>query len=174
MDHDTPTEPEPVLEPDPGDSPLVQFAEEELDIAGLGDEDADYNGALKGAVLDIIKVFSAQGHSGFSAGMVTAIVTKLMSYEPLTPLTGEDSEWTVLDYDSSHMHAQNRRCSHVFKQQDGTAYDSEAVIFRDADGEAAFTSRGSSRPITFPYVPTREYVTVDASNEHLVHTDHLA
>ena len=42
---------------------------------------------------EILLVFSSQGHSGMSAGITTSLVEKLMRYEPIGPLTGEDSEW---------------------------------------------------------------------------------
>jgi len=69
------------------------------------------------------------------------------------------AKWAELDYGDPNMAAQNKRCLHVFRRADGTAYDIEAVIFREPSG-ACFTGRGSSRDITFPYVPKREYVGV--------------
>lgn len=142
-------------------SELLRFAEEELDRIGVGDEDADYDGMLKTAVMEIMRVFSEQGHSGFSAGLVTSMVEKLMRFEPLSPLTGEEDEWTRLDY-SPDMAAQNRRCSTVFKRTDGTAYNIEGRIFREPNG-VCYTSKDSHVDISFPYVPTREYVDVPLS-----------
>jgi hypothetical protein len=62
---------------------------------------------------------------------------------------------------------QNKRCSHVFKQADrfdGQAYDIDGIIFydwyTDEEGNKSksyFTSADSRVPVTFPYVPTREY-----------------
>lgn len=154
-------------------SPLVRFAERELDLAGVGDPDADYDGALKGAVLEIVKVFSEQGHSGMSAAMVIAMAEKLMRFEPLTPLSGEDSEWNdVGDFGSSHMRWQNNRCSHVFKRHDGLAYDAEGIVFEDADG-ARFTARGSHVPVTFPYAPRREVVRIADADDPEVDRDRL-
>lgn len=138
---------------------LIEYAECELDYAGLGDADSDYGGMLKTAALDLIRVFAEQGHSGASAAMVTGIVERLMRFEPLTPLTGADDEWNILDYDD-HLYAQNRRCSRVFKRADGTAFDVEGRIFREPDG-SCYTSRNSHVDITFPYTPTQEYVDVD-------------
>jgi hypothetical protein len=45
---------------------------------GLFDEDSDYGGMLGEAVLELVKVFSKQGHSGFSA-----MLTKEMFYRLL-------------------------------------------------------------------------------------------
>ena len=44
----------------------------------------------------------------------------------------------------------------MFKEN-GEAYDGEGRIFRDPDG-SCFTSIDSRVPVTFPYVPKREYV----------------
>ena len=144
-------------------SNLVEYAERELDLAGWNDPDGMYGTLVKDAVLDLVRLFSDQGHSGMSASIVTSIVEKLMRYEPLTPLTGEDNEWTVLNYDDD-IAAQNKRCSHVFKRADGTAYDIEGRVFREPNG-SCYTGRGSRVDITFPYNPTREYVDVAEDTE---------
>lgn len=44
-------------------------------------------------ILEIIEVFSNQGHSGFSAGYAISVLERLLRYKPLTPLTGEPDEW---------------------------------------------------------------------------------
>ena len=117
------------------------------------------------ALLDIGRVFSVQGHSGSSADWCIATLTPLLSFKPLRPLTGEDSEWVLHNF-GGECYAQNSRCSHVFKRHDGSAYDSEAVIFREPDG-ACFHSFHSRRDITFPYSPRRVYadVPLEATDE---------
>lgn len=75
------------------DSNLVRHAERELRLAGLFDEDSDYNGMLGAATLDIVRVFADQGHSGYSAALVTDLTSRLMRFEPLTPLTSDPAEW---------------------------------------------------------------------------------
>lgn len=133
-------------------SNLIDHAKSEMDIAGLTESGDEYDRMVREAVIEIITKFSEQGHSGFSAPMVVSIVEKLMRFQPLTPLTGGDDEWTEV-WDG---HFQNKRCGHVFKEN-GEAYDSEGRIFEDPDG-SRFTSRESRVPVTFPYVPTREIV----------------
>ena len=108
-------------------------------------------------VLELLDVFSKQGHSGFSAPYCISTFKKLASLEPLGPLTGADDEWTEV-VDGRML--QNNRCGHVFKDsKDGQAYDIEGRIFREPNG-CCFTSRDSRVPITFPYTPTSEYVDV--------------
>jgi hypothetical protein len=116
-------------------------------------------------LIDMVRVFSVEGHSGFSASFAIAQIGALLRFEPLGPLTGGEDEWCVLDYNAD-MEAQNKRCGHVFRRADGTAYDSEAVIFREPNG-ACFTSRHSRADVTFPYTPKRSYANVpfDATEE---------
>ena len=59
-------------------SPLQTYAYEWLDSRGLFDDDADYGGLLGEAILDLIKVFSKQGHSGFSAGLTREMFYRLL------------------------------------------------------------------------------------------------
>lgn len=133
-------------------SNLVEHAKREMEIAKLGG--TLYDGMLPEAVLEIIKVFSKQGHSGMSASIVTSVVEKLMRFEPLSPLTGENEEWNEV---GEGMY-QNRRCSHVFKNGEG-AYDIQGKVFRDPDG-GCYTNGKSHVPVIFPYIPETEYVDV--------------
>ena len=109
-------------------------------------------------VLELIRVFAAQGHSGSSAPYCIGLFTKLANFEPIAPLTGEDDEWSEV----SDGVFQNKRCSHVFKDNDrfgGQAYDIEGRVFGYPDG-SCYTHSDSFMPITFPYTPTTEYVDV--------------
>lgn len=139
-------------------SNMVEFAKNELRLLRSGNEPDEMQDMMDAHIVGMVEKFADQGHSGFSASYAVGILEKVLRFEPVTPLTGEDDEWTALDY-GDDMAAQNKRCSHVFKRKDGTAYDIEAVIFENADG-SRFTSKGSRRNITFPYRPTREYVKV--------------
>ena len=136
-------------------SSLEEYARSEMQIAGLFDADSDYGGAIAEGVLKLIKMFSDEGHSGASAGMSLSIFEKVARFRPLTPLTGEDSEWNEIG-DGSY---QNNRCSSVFKERDGTAYDINGKVFREPSG-ACYTNHKSRVAVTFPYVPKTEYVDV--------------
>jgi|SRR5579863_2061935 len=135
-------------------SNLEAHAKKEMEIAGLFDKDSDYGGMLADAVMKMIKVFGDEGHSGFSANMAINIFEKVARFEPLTPLKGTDDEWMEIGPDEF----QNIRCSHVFKKN-GAAYDIDGRIFREPNG-VCYTSFESRVPVTFPYVPKREYVDV--------------
>lgn len=141
------------------ESNLVRHAREELQRAGLLDSDSDYGGALGRDVMEMVKRFSDDGHSGLSAAAAISLFEKLARFEPITPLTGEDDEW---EHVARHLY-QNKRYPYVFREG-GEAYDIEGRIFRHPDG-ACFTSRESRVPVTFPYTPTREYVDVPEETE---------
>jgi hypothetical protein len=138
---------------------IREFARDELTRAGLFDASSDYGGMMGEAIMKMIEVFAEEDHSDFSAGMAVSLFQRLASWEPLTPLTGEDDEWMEV----GDGYYQNRRCSHVFKRN-GAAYDIEGRVFRKPNG-ACFTSSDSRIPVTFPYTPKREYVDVSGTSE---------
>jgi len=140
------------------------YAREEFRAAGWMNEDGEFNDEMQEAicthVVELLKVFEEEGHSGSSAPYAINLFKKLANFEPIVPLTGEEWEWNQI---SDGLY-QNRRCSHVFRDQNG-AYDTEGRIFYDwfpdEDGnlrKAYYTNKESRVPITFPYTPTQEFV----------------
>jgi hypothetical protein len=147
-------------------SNLTKHAERELTLIGYDGKD-EYNNMAKDAILELIETFAKQGHSGFSAPYVANMFHKLANYEVLSPLTGNDDEWSdVLDERSSSdtkMLFQNNRDSRVFKDEKG-AYFLNAIVWQETiDGnDTHFTSRDSRRYIkSFPFTPKTFYVKVD-------------
>lgn len=138
-------------------SNLIDFAKSELDLVGMTENSTEEsNVAMRQHLLKMIEVFSNEGHSGFSANYAVAILQKLLRLEPLSPLTGRDSEWNLIS-DKEKLY-QNKRCSHVFKEN-GKAYDINGKVFVQENG-SAYTSADSRVDVTFPYVPKTEYVKV--------------
>jgi hypothetical protein len=143
----------------------------EFRAAGWTDENGKFNDEMQEAicthVLKLLEVFDGEGHSGSSAPYAINLFKQLASFEPVAPLTGEDWEWTdVSEYGGRNngILYQNKRCGHVFKDDEG-AYDSDGIVWYDwhtdeKTGEkykSHFTSRESKVPVTFPYTPKREY-----------------
>lgn len=120
--------------------------------------DDEMNREMARGLIDLVRVFGAQGHSGFSASYAASALAPLLRFEPIHPLNGDEDEWAALNYNSD-MQAQNKRCGHVFRRADGSAYDGEAVVFREPNG-SCFTGMYSRRDITFPYAPRRVYADV--------------
>jgi hypothetical protein len=149
-------------------SNLNKHAIAEFKAAGWLDDTGAYIDEMQGAicehVLDLLRVFADEGHSGSTAPYAVNMFKKLAMFEPLVPLSGEDWEWTEVG-DGVF---QNKRCSRVFKQADrfnGQPYDLDGRVFREPDG-SCYTSKDSMVPITFPYTPKTEYVDVKGdSNE---------
>jgi len=154
-------------------SNMLSYAEGELNRIGLTEED-EYNGMMRKHILHMIKEFADEGHSGFSAKYAINILSKLMSFKPLSPLTGEDDEWVDVSEMSGTPHYQNKRRSSVFKDgKDGEAYDIDGKVFwewyKNKEGKLSktyYTCRESRVPITFLYEvpdkPIYEYRHSDA------------
>jgi hypothetical protein len=109
--------------------------------------------------VELLAVLSHQGHSGGSIGFAVQFFSAMARFKPWGPLTGVESEWGET-YD--HGTQQNIRCSHVFRDPDGRAYDSQGKVFRDPDG-SCYTNRDSKVFIEFPYTPKVEYVDMARS-----------
>jgi hypothetical protein len=157
-------------------SNILHHAKEEFRAAGWTDAEGKFNDEMQemmcNHVLKLLEVFDEEGHSGSSAPYAVNMFKKLAMFEPLVPLTGEDWEW----HETSRGTFQNRRCSHVFKDEDGRAYDIQGKVFYewverplepDEKGypgmhkfKSSYTSRDSRVYVTFPYTPTTEYVDV--------------
>lgn len=156
------------------ESSLERHAKRELQAVGykLDDQEDGPNQWIQRNLLELLAVFSMQGHSGFSAPYCIDMFQKLAKFEPVVPLTGDAAEWNEVGPGVF----QNNRCGHVFKQParfDGQPYDIEAVIFwewyeralePDEGGypgtireKSHFTCKDSARIISFPYTPKREY-----------------
>jgi len=151
---------------------MIDFAKSELDRIGMTDEDRtgdDMNFCLRDHILRMVDEFSEEGHSGSSASYALDILKKLLAFEPLTPLTGEDDEWTdVYEENDGTTVYQNKRKSSVFKTHLG-AYDIDGKVFWEwhTDEESGekfkiyFSGNGSRMPVEFPYTtpdkPIYEY-----------------
>jgi hypothetical protein len=151
-------------------SNLEKHALIEFRAAGWVDENGKYIDEMQQLiceqVVQLLSMFSEHGHSGTSAPYTINLFKQLAMFEPLVPLTGEDWEWVDISEYGGRGNGplyQNKRCGHVFKDDDG-AYDSEGIIFYDyyinEEGQKVkshFTCRESRVPITFPYSPSKEY-----------------
>ena len=149
----------------------------EFKAAGWLNDDGTYIDEMQGMICDhvlkLLEVFDGEGHSGTSAPYAIRLFSRLASFEPLVPLTGEDWEWN----DTGH-NFQNKRASHVFKDTDtGECYDINGKVFlewaKPYDGRESqepyksyYTCRESRVPVTFPYTvpekPIYEYRWSDA------------
>lgn len=115
-------------------SNLVKHAEKELKLAGLFDKDSDYDGMLGEAVLELVKVFSKQGHSGFSAHQTLKIFNIVANYKPLTPIGATKDEWMDISEMSGYPRWQNtRRCTTFSRDGGKTWYDIDDKKLNNGD-----------------------------------------
>ena len=144
---------------------LEKHAREEFRAAGWMDENGDIKDEMQAAicadVLDLLNLFSKQGHSGSSGSYTINMFNRLVDFKCVAPLTGEDWEWN----DTGHDTYQNRRCSSVFKDKNtGECYDIDGKVFWEwqvsqSDGKpykSYYHSGGCATPVTFPYTPPKE------------------
>lgn len=135
---------------------LLEYAKNEL--AFIGCQDDEMQEMMNSQILDIIKLFSEQGHSGFSANYLINTLERLMRFKPLTPLTGEDIEWNkVFERSDGTVTYQNKRCSSVFKDvRNGetiSCHDIDGIAVSDNGGITWFSSGRFRKDVTFPYYP---------------------
>lgn len=149
---------------------LLDHAKLEMRLAGLYDKDSMYNGMLAESVEKLIKVFSAEGHSGYSAMASLRLFETLASYKILSPLKGTPDEWVnVSEYSNGSPMYQNKRLGSVFaKDVNGkNAYDIDGgPVFIDQHDCAYTCSESILRDIKFPYMPPkrREYIRRHSEN----------
>ena len=144
-------------------SNLQNHAERELKLAGYYDKDSDYGGMIPEAVLELMGVFSKQGHSGMSASLVRNIFNRLADFKNLTLLTGKDDEWNdigeTLNKSEKNEMYQNNRVGSVFKDgKDEQAYYSVAIVFQGEESHDSFTGsvgeiRSRQYVKSFPFTP---------------------
>ena len=135
---------------------LLEHAKYELSLL-RGDGPDDTQDEMDSHILRMVEEFAKEGHSGFSASYANGLLSRLLKYEPITPLTGEDSEWNG----AGDGLLQNNRCSYVFKDlESGEAYNIQGNVFRNQYG-CCFTSKYSAAPVVFPWSPPEHPNYVD-------------
>lgn len=139
-------------------SNLVDWAEQEL--ARIGDGTDEMQNLMNQNVLDIVKTFSEQGHSGFSAEYALNLIKRLLEWKPISAIEDGPDEWNDVSRGGPFL-LQHKRCSAVFKHEDGIITYIYGRVFSDDGGETWFTRGGDSdRPkeeqssieITMPFI----------------------
>jgi hypothetical protein len=119
---------------------IIERARCELEAINFGEDDIR-------VMIEVMEKFFSQWNSGGAVSVAAPILARLIAGKPLTPLTGEDSEWMIHDFDNTGIYAQNIRCTSVMKTtKDGPAFD---VDLGDASEKVT---------ITFPYMPDVRYI----------------
>lgn len=137
-----------------------KFAQKELEILSKLNGDPENPSVIEEFIPEIIALvdkFGQSGQSGASAPLVASILSstikKLCSFESISPITGEDEEWSDISdlWDGKPMW-QNKRCSALFKYENGEVSFSDAIIKK--------TERGSCWSGSF-WLSKKDYLTGD-------------
>ena len=165
----------------PENSNMYKWAKSELDIllAGCkeseGEDGYEMQVLINKDILDIVKVFCSQGHSGSTAWYTLSMIKQLLDWKPITPINGEESEWGEGYRVDEYICQQNKRCSAVFRHNmdNSTAYYIDGRVYSDDGGFTWFTNRKSHIPVTFPFkVPEKpEYIYLNGEDSDEVITD---
>jgi hypothetical protein len=110
---------------------LAEHARTELSRAGwLDGDDAQFGEALLAAV----EAFARGGWSGGSVGAGIDILTTLLRFKPLTPLTDDPAEWHDVSEFIGKPTWQSRRRSDAFSDDGGKTYrlQSDAPVRPDS------------------------------------------
>lgn len=135
---------------------LVEYTESEL--ARIPKDEDGMQDLVNRDILEIIKAFSEQGHSGFSASYVLLKLERLLRFKPISPLTGADDEWNEVHSQNGVRTYQNKRCSSIFKDVDAQGNvtrceDIDGIVVSDNGGVTWFSSGKFRKAVTFPYFP---------------------
>lgn len=125
-------------------------------------------------IFALVQKFGDSGQSGGSApytsAAITSAITKLLDWKPLGELTGDDDEWGDVSTMCLEPTWQNKRCSAVFKREDGTCTYNDGIVWEDQHG-VRFTGRiGNIRSgckiRQFPFTPKTFIVHVVDDGEN--------
>lgn len=131
---------------------MLEWAKRELDRIPKDDE--GMQDLINEQILELVEVFVKQGHSGSTAPYIAHAFNRLAMWKPLTPLTGEDSEWyEPEEYGVDTNTQQNKRCTAVFRDNfdNSTARYIDGKIFSDDGGKSWYSGSGSATPVEFPF-----------------------
>lgn len=146
-------------------SNLIEHAKREFKRSGytpLDEEQEDGpNKWMQENVLELIEVFSKQGHSGMSASFAIDAFKKLANYKLLTSVkSAEEFDFVETSMGGS---LQSRVISSVF-QEEGGEYDIDAIVFKNQKGHCFTTSLTcigyKHAYIKYPFVPKTFYLDV--------------
>lgn len=94
---------------------LLDHAKRELELAG---NDPEFNESIMNA----IEAFLEYGHSGGSAPVAIEILTKLLEYKNITPLTNDPKEWIKIPKEIAADLWQSQRNAAAFSKDGGRTY----------------------------------------------------
>lgn len=127
---------------------MIEFAKWQLNklTEKCKDEDSKImQNMMNNDVLELLKVFSEQGHSDFSASIATRLFYKLANHKLITEVEDNPDDWDD--------NGQHKYISSVFKRDDGTCYYMYGRLFAEPGSNNFFYNKASNIDVTFPIKP---------------------
>lgn len=138
-------------------------------------------------ILEVVDLLESQGHSGSSYEYIVNLLGSILQGIPITPLTGNDYEWTKDEWSTDENLERNIRYSKVYRSGE-RAWRLDARYFSEDQGKTWFTSgKDSTASVTFPFdvhhaevefvmvEPESDIITksvgVSADDSHIVHPE---
>ena len=145
---------------------LRDYALSELSKTCFNNNTIGLNLEIHKTVMQILEIIDMGDFDDTSSRAITSTVSRLINKKPLTPLTGHDNEWTLIQTNPT-LHV-NNRCSSVYKNECNVSYDTSAIkgytFIADRLGNKlhVFTrDELNIKNITFPYdVPDSPKMTL--------------
>jgi len=151
---------------------LLSHAENELRILKQTTPDAVVL-QFEPQIIELCKAFEDLGQSAGSAidvaKAITKTIEKLFLFKSIAPITGDESEWSLVMLFYDERLYQNVRESRIFRYgETERPYFIEAIIFKDENGNTSTGSAqlsektiGSAQYIkSFPFTPKTFYIDV--------------
>ena len=134
---------------------------------------------FKRPMLNLIDSFGNKKNASVThAKVLTDVIFKLLTQEPLLEVTGEDDEWFELKG-----FYQSKRSNQLRKEKkDSDAYYQDAIFFINEKGDSfrgVVNGVSSSQKVTFPFIPKTFYVEIkrdllDPNKEYKTELDHYS
>lgn len=125
----------------------IERAKRELKLAGYNPDfdrkdiktTQDYADQVAHSVVELLEVFSKQGHSGMSANFTLQLFDRLVRHKALTELTDNPEEWEDMTEQSGRTCYQSNRQPSCFSEDMKTYYDIDDpdnnIYEKDENGE---------------------------------------
>ncbi len=127
---------------------MLEFAKWQLNklTDKCKDEDSKImQNMMNNDVLELLEVFSEQGHSSFSASIATRLFYKLANHKIITEVEDNPDDWDD--------NGQHKYITSIFKREDGTCYYMYGRLFAEPNSDNFFYNKASNVDITFPIKP---------------------
>lgn len=137
-------------------SNLVTHAERELRYAGWFDKDSDYGGSVGPAVVQLVREFATEGHSGGSAPLVVQLFERVARFQLLSPMPNpmDAGEYTDCSDISGYPVFQSTRLHSLFSEDGGQRwYDIDKRPSRWQQLLRRLHLRDHRVYVSFPYMP---------------------